>query len=171
MSNYFTKYLPVKEEIKTGDMWIYKGYSMSPVNYDYDPYPQDDEEKIKQKVKLFLCSNDIIKYNRDNIINKIFNKEFYLKAFGTREGGYDTLHCGQIVRQYEKPQYFFIKDENDENEYMCFDCGLIMGEIRSEALGYVKENMEFNDDEVKYNPLKGGTVPAYSIKGPCGHFH
>lgn len=46
----------------------------------------------------------------------------------------------------------------------------ILGEISPDAT-WVKEGDEFEEDEIEYWPLKGGTVPAYKIKGPCGHFH
>jgi hypothetical protein len=54
----FAKWIPVDEEIVDGDFWIYKGYAMSPVQQKEDPFPQDSGQKVRQKVKLFLCTRD-----------------------------------------------------------------------------------------------------------------
>lgn len=62
----------------------------------------------------------------------------------------------------------------------------VIGEISPDALGYVKEGMEYNREDIKpFYLLAGGECEYleghdperwlkhsyYKIKGPCGHFH
>ena len=52
-----------------------------------------------------------------------------------------------------------------------------IGQISSDALSYVKEGMEYEEDQVKRvnvshrPPQHYKDYHYYKIKGPCGHFH
>ena len=173
---YFAKWLPVEGEVKNGDMWIYRGYAMSPVDYDYDPYPQDTGEKVKQKVQLFLCSRDI------KVGDKVSNgrNEFVVERIGG-----DIIMWDKTFRDegFLGPGYLYKQCKASE-------CFKVIGEISPNALSFVKEGDEFDERDIsiktvhdngykmelqqlKYVPkdelIKWSAL--VEIKGPCGHFH
>lgn len=67
MKTYFAKYLPVEGEIKEGDRYRYKGYPMTPLIEGRGNRNVQMIGKPLEKVKLFLCSEDI--QVGDNVID------------------------------------------------------------------------------------------------------
>jgi hypothetical protein len=170
---YFTKYLPVKGEIKHGDKVI---YNLGEV-VDYVVPLNTDNLK---KCKLFLCSRDI----------QVGDAYYWGNAPKACE--FHHLHCsGEEIM--------------DGSEYK------IIGEISPDALSYVEEGQEFEEDQVRMRYIskdvwgegfeyylslsiffkvkeeknirsisdrinhigdpKGLFYTGVEVKGPCGHFH
>lgn len=111
------------------------------------------------KVKLFLCSKDI----------KIGDRMTLEDEDGVMGSSIVTTEPSELIKKAALKGLAYT----------------IMGEISSEALRYVKEGMEYEENDTfpyhihdengkivyldKYDePVD---TPIYCIKGPCGHYH
>ena len=66
-----------------------------------------------------------------------------------------------------KEEYTFMEGMNAKY------CTKVVGEISKDALSYVKEGMEYDEEDVKNTNVRlfSWEPYIYQIKGPCGHFH
>lgn len=213
MKKYFLKYLPVSGEIKEGDsveitslkdyksktgnrIIVPKASSILLNNIAGSRTAKGHENWMNPiKMELFLCTRGI--QVGDNVITCRTKDDYW------RDDPIKTSYpCkGVVESQGDLPAIWNIKMEGEyilpfPKNY----CIKVIGLISPEALFYVKEGMEFNEDEVQlwwyyYNidlitdevfaelreaQLGGGRrqtfdhqkyKPLYKIKGPCGHFH
>lgn len=177
---YFAKYLPAKGEIKDGQL----GISVNGALYTHHEHLGKEYGK---PVKLFLCSRDI--QVGDRVINESIRSKFDEFTVVERPEGYNLdFHIGIYTdgTLMKEPAYLGSPFK-------------IIGAISPDALGYVKEGDEFDEEEIGilYNFVGEdsddelftidsfwkeakrwyhGKVPKYinppiAIKGPCGHFH
>jgi hypothetical protein len=191
---YFCKYLPVSGEIKEGDtFWNpstseHLSASKEMLSWNY-PTPN-----IWKKVKLFLCSKDI--QVGDNIDCEYSVDRVHFHKVG--EIARDAGDWGWELR-IEEPNPSQPLKSRLFTEFIPKDYAFkVIGEISSDALGYITEGAEFDEEQIKrdilikdtfdndythYHPkgdeafiIKGSTeefIKEYpiKIKGPCGHFH
>lgn len=189
MKPYFTKYIPVEEEIEDDNFFLTPDGRISQckqvlesmpatiMNYNGETWKEDE----LKKVKLFLCSRDMQVGDR---LTDTYGKNEYIYEGFDEKGNYfvtnTTFPYGNCSKQYFD------------------DCFLkLIGEISPEAT-WVKEGDEFDDSQIAY--WYSGTVKPTSfnemtkeekrlaikrfikrfeepsiigpfIKGPCGHFH
>lgn len=151
---YFTKYLPVEGEIKEGDDYLFCGKVIKCTNILNDLSNGNDSplEVTRQRVKLFLCSRDIEK--GDKIYFPRLDKYHKFFEHIGRHIICQSINGGNTESFY-KEEYF-----------------KVIGEISPDALSYVKEEQEFdlNDLALKqYSIVSDKNI--IKIKGPCGHFH
>lgn len=198
---YFVRYIPVDGEIKVGDKIqsesINKG-AVTVTEIDDTHYWTDEQDiadpigmsffgvrkdrAVKVGGNLCLCSHDI------QSGDKVFNRY-----------GKDT---GVVARfKDDSTKLFFL--EGDEptlrNTHAVANWGKVIGEVSSNALEYVRQGQEFDENDVvlywqigesaPYNYLKFDDYSHFEkmreehptvkkafnkiarIKGPCGHFH
>lgn len=102
--------------------------------------PSIDYFEGYQKVKLFLCSRDI---KVGDMVSHVIGAITYI----LKVGSYSDMIALQGLNAFK-----------------------VIGEISTDALAYVKEGDEFDDENCEWID-----VPKYhtciSIKGPCGHYH
>lgn len=161
MKKYFTKYLPVGEEIDPYDIKIDERFFDHSISENKIGtrmaggwFTVDDDqgkcnfplsEKV-QRVKLFLCSRDI----QDTDIGT--------KIHGIREGGWGSYHEGTFVRRFEKnPYYVFVKEENGD-EYMLCRYWKKIGEVSPNAI-WIKEGKEFEEKDFAIQDSWGRVYP------------
>jgi hypothetical protein len=147
---YFTKYLPVEGEIKKGDSYqCFEDGERIIIQADY---PVSSVECTK--VKLFLCSKDIQVGDKVQRFfeNRLCNPVEVLQDFGDKI----QLDGGSFTPITDSKEHFF----------------KVIGEISPDALGYVTEGDEFEEEQVfKIETMCTTRPDFYQIKGPCGHFH
>jgi hypothetical protein len=171
---YFTKYFLVEGEIKEGDRYVFDGKVRTAISIDrrYKPHGilknefNQTLDLPQQKVKLFLCSRDI------QVGDKVWYENMEQTVL-TIDNGLVHLSTG-IKAKLGKPYK-------------------IIGEISPDALSYVKEGDEFDEEQVNIilgYPVVTGQEKYYDteyecymqrdvykyiakcqIKGPCGHYH
>ena len=161
---YFTAYLPVEGEIKEGDKYSSEGYN-EPKTASADWSKSTCSFYDVYKVKLFLCSRDIqvgdkVIYEATPLLGEKVVKSIDDKLVTTNDG--DKTYSHNLIR--------------------------VIGEISSDALSYVKEGQEFDENKVCIYAFDGQDDNYFSIeewdeekyhveywhievKGPCGHFH
>jgi hypothetical protein len=144
---YFAKYLPVEGEIKKGDYYrshaidaegIYKAGEDDKYGNGNKLPTQASEGRYKTKVKLFLCSRDIIKVG-DLYFNKDYN--YFKTCF---EIPNDAV-CGNIIYFDDTSLFDYVKD-----------CIKVIGEISPEAV-WIKEGDEFEEYEDWWFSLHNNT--------------
>lgn len=175
---YFTKYIPVEGEINIGDTYScpHKGHAL---NLPGKPLAHEPKtiictHKIGEgmlckdcyKIKLFLCSRDI------KVGDKVYAPNY--------KSGTDILEEEQPDPWYVLENLYDVKNFQNQSSFK------VIGEISPDALGYVKEGMEYNREDIKpFYLLAGGECEYleghdperwlkhsyYKIKGPCGRFH
>lgn len=184
---YFTKCLPVEGEIKEEDYWRAANGDIIPPGSGERILFHANQTRQK-RVKLFLCSRDI--QVGDNII----------ADYIVDKGGEYEMHVhkeGEILNDKDFDDHWQIKTKDTfyQSGYatewaLKKGCFKIIGEISPDALGYVKEGDEFDENDVHRNHIcydsPGNTGCClhcsrsmgcdsqdynYMIKGPCGHFH
>lgn len=143
MKKYFTNYISTGKEIEN-DSWV-----KSPNDGVVWQLNGTKEavifavESMQIPVKLCLCSTDI--QVGDNVQN----------------------NQGAIIPWTNEMEKLFIQGSLLKD-------GLfkVIGEISPDTLGYVKEGMELNEEDVFFL-LEGDDnhIKLAYIKGPCGHFH
>jgi hypothetical protein len=152
--SYFTKYLPCEGEIKEGDRAITaRGEIFVATKENNDPIYGD------KLLKLYLCSRDI------KVGDKIYpgpGEKYHFKEYECVEKS--CSGSSQVVLEWALEGKWFKK----------------IGEISPESLSWVKEGMEFDEDEAEvFNQLPSSPfgdqslIPLYyMIKCPnCKHFH
>lgn len=124
---YFTKYIPVEEEIKEGDWFIdeykniYKCIKKDNGHTWSSGYSRSINIALSKKVKLFLCSRDI--------------------------------QVGDTVRDKTGKEFIFTKDVAKFPK--CYDLVYkVIGEVSPEAMIFVKEGMEFDEYEEWWYSIK-----------------
>lgn len=150
---YFAKYLPVEGEIKVGEIGLFLGQVEEITGLM--KHSAESNDKLIQKVKLFLCSRDIqvgdkVRTTKDNI--NFFNDIVTEK----RDNGYFT-------------------DEEDPTGssglfYYPHQIFKVTGEISPEAV-WVKEGDEFDEYQFDY---KDATYTNRICKlkcSQCNTFH
>jgi hypothetical protein len=141
---YFTKYLPVDGEIKPNDDILNNGIITTAMGFDMKLYAHC------QKAKLFLCSRDIVPGDTFIMEAKNGRLKENIKCTGRDDIGIYSNETAYPI------------------EYNLFKK---IGEISPDALSYVREDMEFDEDEVEiWSKFAKGYV-FVKVKGPCGHFH
>lgn len=175
---YFTKYIQVEGEIKEGDV------NYNPSAGEYGIFMPSGKSIYNPnsdgcyKVKLFLCSRDI--QIDDQVVPLGNTKKWKIL---------------DIYTDNQQRLIATIKESSLKQYWECFVDNLTkpIGEISPEALGYVKEGDEFDEDKIKhkYKQVKAGfetyfdtehqeererdvfetIIEYYLIKGSCGHFH
>lgn len=163
MKTYFTKYLPVEGEIQEGD-WI------TDDKFNIGKCLQKDSEFLEcscfygmtdiinwRKLKLFLCSRDI----------KVGDKYWYIDVTENNK-----IHKGisNIIEVAPEPDGHLAVMFDNNTFLWIEEVFKVVGEISLDALSYVKEGDEFDEDDV-YSFSHNKTNKIYSIKGSCGHFH
>jgi hypothetical protein len=137
MKKYFAKYLPVEGKIKEGD-WVMN--TTSPGAYHKWEALSNVHEftTTTKKVKLFLCSRDI--KEGDTIFNINGGKSHIVKFISdnTYDVNYRYIDPGDLMGE----------------RYVCDCipkdvCYKVIGEISPDALSYVKEGDEFDEEEVR----------------------
>lgn len=122
---YFTKYLPIEGEIKEDDTTFRMG-KVQKANLNF---PKD----YQQKVKLFLCSRDIQvgdEYTYEESKGKLLKKEGNTITTEWLEG--------------------FNKGKKSTDHIVMFNHAFkVIGEVSKDALTYVTEEMEFEENEIK----------------------
>ena len=169
MKEFFAKYLPVPGEIKESDRAFWN------VQTNRVFAPSLDEKNIgnwksllrkvrtaqHRPVKLFLCTRNI--QVGDEVMDINSNQTF-------------------IVGNIKGDEVY---DKKDNWVRLKKNCIKVIGEISPEALSYVKDEDEFDKDEINIvgenswgerHSLglykKGDNPKVYcEIKGPCGHYH
>jgi len=179
---YFIKYLPVEGEINEGDKFLDHTDNLIkdahiPEIYNNPHVPYFDGYK---KVKLFLCSRDIQKTDKEIYVHKpdgseatkvelidiISDKEITAVMFKWGEQTPGTLiqNTFKVIGEIS-PEAKWVKegDEFDEEEieWICDS-----GDEQRISIWSLRE-LAKNDGE-KFIFPNGGT---YAVKGPCGHFH
>lgn len=179
MKPYFIKYLPVEGEIKEGDKARHNGEIVTVIkkegegdSWKTDGFPIYGSNL--GKVKLFLCSRDFTKGEKVYCLEE----EQENRNRGLKEGDGEWVNPWCIAGE-------------------CKACIKVLGEISPDALSYVKEGDEFDEDQVKecfhderigivieknfydaivdrYNSIKQPLpefTSVFKIKCPWGHFH
>lgn len=130
---YFTKYLPVQGEIREGDIALYEAFGFGAVDFrhgslHYTSFPKPGTVTMpvgslddKRPYKLFLCSRDI---------------QVGDKVYGREEKVIDAGLCLAL-------------DCPDVYEAITSDHFKVIGEISPDALSYVKEGDEFDEEQVE----------------------
>lgn len=127
MSKYFTKWLPVEGEILPGDKFTHR-LTDSKIHTNTDLTPIKHHPYYK-KVKLFLCSRDII------VGDEIYlseTKEYH--RFGGIKN--NTIVC--------------CPGNGIDEEHRMQDLFKVIGEVSPDSLSFVEEGMEF-DKNVQMN--------------------
>lgn len=155
---YFSKYLPVEGEIKQGEIIAcYGADGEGPVSY----LKYTGEELGIQKVKLFLCTNDIQvddKTGKEAEEYFIKNNTSYITGKQNLDIKFDFKVVGEI-----SPQATWVKegDEFDEEDVKIWKSAeAYSSKLISEMLGKT-----WND--VRDAILKEGNVEKIEIKCPC----
>jgi len=145
---YFAKYLPVDGEIKEGDKW----WDGTNICDDWDSKEAWNTCNGKP-VKLLLCSRDIQVGDECYIAGRNFLPPTYLATQMDFSAKYESI---QMLKGAFK----------------------VIGEISPDALSFVTEGDEFDEEEivVSRKPMKkyienNPYCKIVNIKGPCGHFH
>lgn len=140
---YFTKYIPVPGEIKVGDYYL-RGTLINQrlMEEDWKTYPPE-----WKKVKLFLCSRDI------QVGDKFLFRLGVHPSYPWIEGECDEV-TEKHVRVIDNGTGCLWIQRANNKEYL-----KVIGEVSPAALAFVKENMEFDHDDIEFNPLR--------IKCPC----
>lgn len=141
MKTYFTKYLPVEGEIKDGE----RGWSINNALYTHYEYLGKSYGK---PVKLFLCSRDI--QDHDNCI-------------------YMGKYKGVVTRSIHGKSIWVLTDGEGNHHIYADDLDnliKVIGEISSGAI-WVKENQEFEEEEIKCGPTG---VRTHTEENPDGTF-
>jgi hypothetical protein len=159
---YFTKYLPIEGEIKEGDKYFAYGHIQTCTTTAKDLLV--GLNKNYKLHKLFLCSRDIQvgdKFTRGDIAETALDiVEGDIQFKDTK----NLMQCGTDFLFY----------------WPVKECFKVIGEISPDALSYVKEGDEFDEDEVQwcYRESVGLSASndkedvAYRIQCPnCKHFH
>lgn len=188
MSKYFAKYLPVEGDVRSIKFIQYQDKIWGKHNISSN-FPDKlfiipiGGEGIGTSafiseckgVEMFLCSRDI------KVGDKVINPDTLIEEELTQEI-WDYFHATQSM--WKSQPYF-----------------KVVGKISPDALPYVKECQEFDEDQIMgvwYEPYDGDDyIPIkdfadfvrkqnlkrregykiktkdclYAIKGPCGHFH
>ncbi len=173
---YFSKYLPVEGEINEGDKFLDHTDNLIkdahiPEFYNNPHVPYFDGYK---KVKLFLCSRDIQKTDKEIYVHK-------------PDGSESTkVELIDIISDKENTAVMFKWGEQTPGT-LIQNTFKVIGEISPEAT-WAKEGNEFNECEIKkialinqYNLLDNpdwidgrheqGYKMLILLKGSCGHFH
>lgn len=134
--------------------------------------------KDLKKVKLFLCSRDI------QIGDKV---SYQMEGFGIAEGVFESIGEEEGIRYYNivgKDSIYIYYVDSPEVNPISEHPFKVIGEISPDALPYVKEEDEFDEDQwrsvmddidgiyvdkEKNIPLSEGYF--IQIKCPWGHFH
>lgn len=196
MKAYFTKYLPVEGEMKEGDK--YKCAGSEEVRTCKSTYREDAEtgkgerfldttlwSMSLQKVELFLCSADIQPNDKKLWV---YDQVDHIWIENPEEVFCLSVDEGKIIMKSEELGLLSVPLEPGTEVIK------VLGEISPEALTFVKEGDEFDENEVKKSSLpicpkcgapggNDGFCPEevecetdkqriiFYIKGPCGHFH
>lgn len=174
-NKYFTKYLPVEEEVKHGDIALKPAIPPLELNAYIEQVDQheidlklDGFEQFK-KLKLFLCSRDI--QVKDELTffwgdgreeDGFFKRKVKAldKVGDVRKLGESGITKGHIEYEMEKEGYFW----NTDFAYK------VIGEISSDALAYVKESDEFDEGDIKRDVLIKDTFDnEYEHLNPKGN--
>lgn len=142
---YFTKYLPVEGEIE-----------------------EKDHSPVMRNGKI-------------TFLNLKGRMEALHSLIGYKEGNYKPAKLFLCSRDKE------VGDTLMDNEGKTFeytqsmaetcsteDCIKVIGEVSPNALGYVREEQEFEEEDTKFSHYRLKYITetkVYKIKGPCGHFH
>lgn len=156
MKQYFAKYLPVEGEPDKEDMIFIEKGMLFHSNVPF--YQHQSSPDIYQKVKLFLCSRDIVRNDNvycsvEDYINRspLLVQEHAIKALKHKE-------VFKVIGEIS-PEATWVKegDEFDENYIL----GYIAEDGSSYPLDIIGEQLVVSSESIDY----------YQIKGPCGHFH
>lgn len=160
---YFAKFLAVEGEIKEGELpcQVLDTYTNKIIEYKKYEYGSNASDYYK-KVKLSLCSRDI----------KIGDKVSSLLT--------DCTYFTEATKEH------IISNQGVDNSNQYFK---VIGEISPDALNYVKEGDEFDEQDLAFGnkavtsewikepsisnaiALVRNDTWKIKIKGPCGHFH
>jgi hypothetical protein len=162
MLPYFAKYLPVKGEIKEGEIcFVDDGQG----NTGYLPFKKvytTQGEPFPKKVKLFLCSRDI--QVGDKCVGFTGGEWFDVTVSDPTK----LIDTYKVIGEIS-PEATWVKegDEFDEDEWRerYWD---------TEVNRFLNWKVETVDDENTniVNALKEGILKKLvELKGPCGHFH
>lgn len=163
MKKYFVKALPEKGEIKKGEPYKHETLQ-GEVRFATADWSKETLKLYSStKVKLFLCSRDIQSGDEITYIDGL-KRKIHLKNFV------------KAIRLAYKDNPF-----GGTGHYK------VVGEISPEALSYVKEGDEYDEDETKKAVITShgwvsddisllDTHPdihslIFKIRGPCGYFH
>lgn len=155
---YFAEYIPVKEEIKKGQIIKDSAGNIRPAERDVSKEEAESHRKAIGLVglRLFLCSRDKSELKEgDRVILRNNSEIFTIKElFTLMNDNHAVLH--------EQDTPVFVTDIYP-----------IVGEISPDALGYVKKGQEFDKEDWQYDPWVDfpDNTCIVEIKGPCGHFH
>lgn len=174
MKKYFAIYCPIEGEIEENDKAFWNiqtnrvfAPKLDDKNIDYWKKLLKMANKSNHKpAKLFLCTRDI----------QVGNEAYY-KGAKAAQGPVTQIDLDSNTLWINNApvtlsNYYPVKSD-------------IIGEISPDALSYVKEWDEFDEDEVhvvgenswgEWHPIclykKGDNPKIYcEIKGPCGHYH
>lgn len=184
MKPYFAKYLPVEGEIRIGkaiDGGIYSRPNIVDIivvedlDKDYG-YAKNSNGGIYNingirkltPVKLFLCSRDI--QVGDKVLCPMPYKNNKLEEFVIVERP-ENYHLDMLVGKFSDGR------EMKEPAYLNQMAFKVIGEISPDAIFYVKEGDEFDEDQISIVYKIRGSISDklevlfVKIKGPCGHFH
>lgn len=167
---YFCKYLPVDGE-STKDFKHVIHLSTGEVSLISHPITNPDYNKKEFKpAKLFLCSEDI------KLNDKYFHDSFC------------PYPDGEIADTNTKVMDAHMMITNEGPDYEGDTSFKVIGQISPDALSFVKEGDEFDEEDwkwVTYSFDMEIIIPkdkmidinqkdhpiSLQIKGPCGHFH
>ena len=161
---YIAIYLPVEGEIKRGDKYLHPNGCIQQLSKQVQLDLLPNINKIGKLVKLFLCSRDI--QVGDTFVNPRWNLNEWKEHICTK------IEMGSGENYFPKKMLIWFHDDGINFWFPLEECYKKIGEISPDALGYVKEGDEFEEDQWAYAG-RGVQKSNYgiAIKGPCGHFH
>lgn len=164
--SYFAKYLPVGGDIQKGEKYFNRRRNEIDICISNENGKASIELGDK-KVKLFLCSRDI------EAGDQIYLTKEALDSYNLDVIKYIklplTTKCMKVV---DSDIWVEIEGEKYECEAgLNTTCFRMIGEISANALNYVKENDEFDQDEIILFKNNKISYTLCEVKGPCGHFH
>lgn len=89
----------------------------------------DDPTK---ETKLFVCTNEGLEIGDE--------------IYGTREGGWVTVHKGEFIRKHKEKNYFFIQENG--TEFMCYNCFKVVGQISGGAI-WIQEGDQLEQSDIR----------------------
>lgn len=183
MTKYFTKYLPVEDEIKEGDK-IYFKHDGSRGLMNERGLPKWVIDKCKERGyktgKLFICTKDI--KVGDKVVKDASNwKSNDFDSWGRGEGEAEVLEvipdidlrweggrAWEDLKQILKvvgevsPKAEWVKEGHTWGEDFYYDC-FPRHEHDDDGKTIWHDEYDLPDPNRK--------IPIYNIKGPCGHYH
>jgi hypothetical protein len=188
MKKYIVKYIPVDDEIKSGDKYLHKNGHVQTTSKNLPLTTLKYINENCKKVELFLCSRDI--QVGDEIV-PILNWETPLVCDPIKV--YKEGDKGPIGEPYQiwnerlgfsymkilgrlSPHATWVK-ENDEIDEIMYECMHV--DAFGESYWYDLTEQEFTTRDMKSYPTnkyrltnnRGHWLMYIKVKGPCGHYH